>query len=184
MEDHPVDFFRLKLATEDYLKASGLPHVIVRGSAFMETQHDLTGAMIRDKRKAFLFGRGLGRTNYVSVEDMARYLVWGLEDERLHDRTVTVGGPGNFTQNEVIDLYESVGGFRVKRIFLPVPLLRVLKFAVGPFHSVARRILTMAVLMATTDTSFEAGKLHAEFEWRPLPYEESARQWFKTAVTD
>jgi uncharacterized protein YbjT (DUF2867 family) len=182
--DHPVDFFRIKFATEEYLKASGLPHVIVRGSAFMETQHDLTGAMIRDKRKAFLFGRGMGRTNFVSVEDMARYLVWGLDDKRLHGRTVTVGGPDNFSQIEVVDLYETVCGFKAKRSFLPVPLLRALKFVVGPFHSVARRILTMAALLATSDTTFDSGGIHAEFDWRPRSFEESARQWFETVVPD
>ncbi len=182
--DHPVDFFRFKFATEEYLMASGLSHVIVSGPAFMETQHELTGAMIRDKGKAFLFGRGLGRTNYVSVEDMARYLVWGLEDERLANRTVIVGGPDNYTQNQVVDLYEAVCGFKTKRSYLPVPLLRTLKFVVGPFHAVARRILTVATLIATSDTSFDGNELHAEFGWRPRSYEESARHWFETAVKD
>lgn len=182
--DHPVDFFRLKFATEEYLKASGLPHVIVSGPGFMETQHGLTGAMIRDKGRAFLFGRGGGRSNYVSVRDMARYLVWGLEDERLADRTMIVGGPDNFTQNEVVDIYATVCGTKVKRTFLPVPLLRTLKFVVGPFHEVARRMLTVATLIATSDTSFDAGKLHAEFSWRPRSYRESAKEWLETTVQD
>jgi uncharacterized protein YbjT (DUF2867 family) len=45
--DHPVDFFRTKFATEQYLAASGLAHVILRPSAFMEFHaHELIGKAV------------------------------------------------------------------------------------------------------------------------------------------
>jgi NADH dehydrogenase len=179
--DHPVDFFRIKSEIEDLLRSSSLSHVIVQGPSFMETQHEILGSTIRDKGQAFLFGKGEGRTTFVSVEDMARYLVWGLEDPRLLNRTVLVGGPDNLSQNEMVAVYEKVLGVSVKRRYLPVPVLRVLKAVVGPFHSVARRILTMGALMATSDSSFDARPLHAEFDWRPRSYEESVRAWAEGA---
>ena len=175
--DHPVDFFRIKFETEEYLKASGLSYSIIRGPAFMETQHEIAGGMILKKKKAFLFGRGEGRTNYVSVEDMARFLVWSLNDERLRDRLVNVGDTESLSQNEAIDIYEKVCGFPVKRSYLPVPLLKTLKAVVGPFHSVARRLLTMGIVIATSDASFDPGKLLTEFSWQTRSYEESATEW-------
>jgi uncharacterized protein YbjT (DUF2867 family) len=175
--DHPVDFFRIKFATEKYLKASGLEYSIISGPAFMETQHEVMGGTILSKQKAFVFGAGNMKANYVSVVDMARYLVWSLTDERLANRRLDVGGPENLTQNEVIDIYESVCGFSIKRSRLPVPLLKTLNFLVGPFHSVARRIFTMGALIATEDSSFDTSELLAEYPWQLRSYEESARNW-------
>ena len=179
-DDHPVDFFRIKFATEKYLKASGLEYSIIRGPAFMETQHEVLGGMILKKKKAYLFGRGEGRGNFVSVVDMARFLVWSFQDERLHNRLVNVSGPDNLTQNQLVDIYEKVCGFPVSRIFLPVPLLKVLKTLVGTFHPVARRICTMGILIATSDTSIDPGELLDGFSWSPRSYEESVRDWLDT----
>ena len=176
-DDHPVDFFRIKFSTEEYLKASGLDYSIIRGSAFMETQHEVLGGMILKKKKAYLFGRGEGRGNFVSVVDMARFLVWSFQDERLHNRLINVGGPDNLTQNQLVDIYESVCGFPVARSYLPVPLLKTLKTLVGTFHPVVRRICTMGILAATSDTSMDPGELLDGFPWRPKSYEESVREW-------
>jgi uncharacterized protein YbjT (DUF2867 family) len=178
--DHPVDFFRIKFATEEYLKASGLDYSIIRGPAFMETQHEVLGGMILKKKKAFLFGRGEGRGNFVSVVDMARFLVWSFQDERLHNRLINVGGPDNFTQNQLVDIYESVCGFPVKRSYVPVHLLKALKILVGTFHPVARRICTMGILIATSDSSIDPGELLDGFSWRPRSYKESVRDWLDT----
>jgi uncharacterized protein YbjT (DUF2867 family) len=178
--DHPVDFFRIKFATEEYLKASGLDYSIIRGSAFMETQHEVLGGMILKKKKAFLFGRGEGRGNFVSVVDMARFLVWSFQDKRLHNRLVNVGGPENLTQNQLVDIYESVCGFPVRRSHVPVPLLKAMKTLVGTFHPVARRICTMGIVIATSDSSMEPGELLDDFSWLPRSYEESVRDWRDT----
>ena len=176
-DDHPVDFFRIKFTTEEYLKTSSLDYSIIRGSAFMETQHEVLGGMILKKNRAFLFGRGVGRGNFVSVVDMARFLVWSLQDERLRNCLVTVGGPQNLSQNQLVEIYERVCGLTVKRSYLPVPLLKALKILVGTFHPVARRMLTMGISIATTDTSFDSGEFLDEFSWRPRSYEESVQGW-------
>ena len=45
-----------QLATEERVKASGLPWTIVRGAAFMETQTDFVGQGILDTGKAIRRG--------------------------------------------------------------------------------------------------------------------------------
>jgi len=182
--DHPVDFFRIKFATEGYLAASGLDYAIIRGPAFMETQHEILGGMILRKRTALLFGDGRSRANFVSVADMARFLVWSLHDDRLRNRVTVVGGPENLSQREIVDIYESVCGLTARRVHLPATVLRLLKLLVGPFHPVAKRILTMGILVADSDTGFDSHALHAEYSWRARTYEESARLWLDTVGAD
>lgn len=178
--EHPVDFFRIKFATEKYLQASGLEYSIISGPSFMETQHEILGGLIRHKQKAFLFGRGDVKANYVSVIDMARFLVWSLDDTKLRNRRLLVGGPENLTQNEVIDRYESACGYPIRRNRVPLPLLKTVNFLVGPFHSVARRILSMGIQAATVDSSFDTGELLVEFPWQLRSYAESARIWHES----
>ena len=124
--DNPIDFFRIKHGTEETLKSSGLPYSIVRGAAFMETQIELNAPQLLQKQKALVFGRGDKRSNFVSVVDVARFVVLALQDARLLNRTITVGGPENLTRNQVLDLYENIMDTKIKRSRMPVPLLRLL----------------------------------------------------------
>jgi len=176
-EDHPVDFFRIKFETEQYLVNSGIDYAIIAGSGFMETQHEILGGMILNKHKAFLFGRGQKKANYVSVVDMARYVVWSLQDERLRNHRTIVGGPENLTQLEVVAIYEAACGIPVKRVAIPLSVLRLLRLVVGPFQPVVRRIITMGLVSATEDLALATEELHSEFAWRPRSYADSARRW-------
>jgi uncharacterized protein YbjT (DUF2867 family) len=182
-ENHPVDLFRIKFATERYLVKSGLGYAIIAGPGFMETQHDLMGGLILRRRTAVIFGGGRMKSNFVSVVDMARYAVWSLVDPRLRNRRTLVGGPENLTQREIVAIYEDVCGVSVKRVFLPVPLLRLLTYVLGSFQPVIRRVLTMGIISATEDLSLATDDLHAEFARQPLTYKETTRRWFDRACT-
>lgn len=179
--DHPVDFFRIKFETEQYLVSSGIDYAIIAGSGFMETQHEVLGGMILRKHKAFLFGRGQKKANYVSVVDMARYVGWSLRDERLRNHRTIVGGPENLTQSEVVAIYEAAGGFPVKRVTIPLSVLRMLRLVVGPFQPVVRRILAMGIVTATEDLSLATEALHSKFTWQPRSYADSVRRWLDMA---
>ena len=55
--NHPIDFHRTKYAIEQYLQASGLEHVILRPSAFMEWHaHIFNGKSILEKGRTQLLG--------------------------------------------------------------------------------------------------------------------------------
>jgi len=175
--NHPVDFFRIKYETGKYLQSTALSWSIVSGAAFMETQNGIAGTSVADKGKAILFGRGDKRSNYVSVIDVARFVVLALDDPRLRRRVVDVGGPENLTQSEVIDLYEHVTGRRAKRIHIPVPVLRALRALIGPFSPLVRRLLTMGILLATDEFPFDMGETLHEFPMELTRYEDVILHW-------
>ena len=89
-----LEFQRAKLAFEAALIEADMTHSIVRPTAFFKS---LSGQVERVKRgKPFLvFQDGtLTACKPISDDDLADYLVACLEDERLWNRVLPIGGPG------------------------------------------------------------------------------------------
>lgn len=87
-------FQKAKLAFEQALRESGLTYSIVRPTAFFKS---LSGQIDRVKagKPFLLFGDGtLTACKPISDEDLGRYLALCVEDERLHNRILPIGGPG------------------------------------------------------------------------------------------
>lgn len=175
-----VDFFRIKRQTEDYLKASGLDYTIVRGAAFMETLHEFMGSRIVQSGKAVIVGGGNRLNSYVSVKDVARFVVLALTDERLNGRTIDVAGPEHLTSEQVVEIYEKVIGRAARRTHVPVPLLRVASGVAALVHPVARRMLQAMTITATNDVTHDMSELQSEFPMQLTTFEESAREWAAT----
>src|SRR6266571_2182421 len=98
--DSPLEFFRIKYRTEEYLRTSGLSFTIIRPNAFMDLLAQLIGQPILDQGKTIIFGRGNNPVNFVAVEDVARFVCIALEDPRERNRVIEVGGPENLTLNQ------------------------------------------------------------------------------------
>ena len=159
--DHPVDFWRAKYAAEDYLKASGLSYTILRPAAFMETHaHELNGRAVLKNGKTMVLGCGTRPRNFVAVRDVAYFAVLALCDPRLSGRTLDVGGPGNFTDDQVAAVYGEFAGVRPKVRHLPAGVARGASVVIRPFHPGIGRVLYIGSLDAT--------RLHEEFDPAPL----------------
>src|SRR5712691_7356774 len=106
--DSPLEFFRIKYRTEEYLRASGLSFTILRPSAYMELWAQLIGQPIVEQGKTTIFGRGNNPINFVSVEDVTRFVCIALEESRVCNRVIEVGGPENLTFNQLAETFERV----------------------------------------------------------------------------
>ena len=87
-------FQHAKLAFEAALAGSGLTHSIVRPTAFFKS---LSGQVERVKRGGpfLVFGDGtLTACKPIGDDDLADYLADCLEDDRLWNRVLPIGGPG------------------------------------------------------------------------------------------
>jgi NADH dehydrogenase len=108
--DSPLEFFRIKYRTEEYLRASGLSFTILRPGAYMELWVQLIGQPVRERGKTTIFGRGNNPINFVSVEDVARFVSIALDDARVRNTVVEVGGPENLSMNQVAEIFERTSG--------------------------------------------------------------------------
>ncbi len=149
---HLVDFFRTKHAIELYLKASGLAHVILRPTAFMEQHvHQFNGQGLLDKGRIQLIGPGTKRRNFVAGDDVAQFAVLALTADPPSGPMLEIVGPGNFSNNEVAALYARLSGKPLRVSHLPAGVARFLSKVATPLHPGAARLLR---LLALPDDAF------------------------------
>lgn len=142
--DHPVDIFRTKHAIEQHLRRSGMPHVILRPTAFMEQHaHTFNGKLLLDSGKAKLIGAGTKKRNFVAADDVAQFAVAALTAEPMPGPVIEIGGPGDFSNNEVAELYARLAGIEPRISHLPAPLARLIGRVAAPLHPGVARLMQL-----------------------------------------
>ena len=151
----PVDMFRYKYATEQYLRASGLGYTILRPSAYMETWAHALGDPIVKSGKAMVFGRGVNPINFVSAEDVARFAVFALADPQARNRIIEIGGPENVTETQFVQMIQRATGKPGKIQHIPLPMMRLLGVVARPFNPAFSRQCVAGALMDIADMTFD-----------------------------
>jgi uncharacterized protein YbjT (DUF2867 family) len=162
-QDAPVDIFRIKWYVEDAIRRSGVPHVMLRPTAFMDIWIDeLLAKSIREKGVATIFGDGNRVANYIAVEDVADFAVKILSRPDVVNEAVDAGGPSNATQNELATLVERRFNISAKHRHVPVIAMKALAPIVRPFNELAARLMTLGLYSATEAVPFPEWKTSAD----------------------
>ena len=133
--DHPIDFVRTKYALEQYLAQSGLDYVILRPSAFMEWHaHIFNGKPLMEKGRTTVLGIGTKLRNFVAASDVAHFAALALTAPTVVDRILEIGGPGNFSNNQVAEIYAQTLGIKPRVSHLPRAVTGVLARLSQPVH--------------------------------------------------
>jgi uncharacterized protein YbjT (DUF2867 family) len=117
--DHRVDLFRIKHKIETYLIQSGMSYTILRPTIIMEAWKEIIGRSIMTGKKVNIYGSGKNPVNFISADDLAQFIQIALEDPRLQQQILEIGGPDHLTLDEMCGLYERTWGIRVKRAHIP-----------------------------------------------------------------
>ena len=149
--DSPLEFFRIKYRTEEYLRASGLSFTILRPGAYMELWVQLIGQPIREQGKTTIFGRGNNAINFVSVQDVARFVSIALDDPRARNAVIEVGGPENLTMNQLAEIFERASGRQAKKRHIPLPMMRVMSILMWPLNPAMSRLIRNGIYMDTAN---------------------------------
>lgn len=174
---HPVDFFRHKFAAEQALKASGLHHVILRPTAFMEHHaHNFNGRRLLEKGKAQLIGPATKPRNFVAAGDVAEFAVRALLQDPPPFHELAIGGPGNFSNLDVARLYARLAGIEPRIGHLPLAAAKFLSFAAAPLHPGLARVMRINSLPDEAfDERFDAAALECEHRVAPTRLEDFVR---------
>src|SRR5262245_58765854 len=120
-QDAPVDIFRIKWYIEDAIRRSGVPHVMLRPTAFMDIWIDqILAKGIREKGVTTIFGDGNAIANYIAVDDVAQFAVNILARSEVVNEAIEVGGPSNVSLNHIATLVERRLQSPGKRRHVPV----------------------------------------------------------------
>jgi uncharacterized protein YbjT (DUF2867 family) len=163
VQDAPVDIFRLKWYIEDAIRRSGVPHVMLRPTAFMDIWIDeILAKGMREKRVATIFGDGTRVSNYIAVDDVAAFVMRVLARPDVVNENVEVGGPSNVTMEHLASLVEQRLNIVAKRRRVPVALMRFLPPIVRPFNELAARLMTLGLYSAAYAEPFHEWKIAAD----------------------
>jgi uncharacterized protein YbjT (DUF2867 family) len=176
--DHPVNMYRYKYATEQYLRTSGLSYTILRPAPFMETWSEILGRSIVTQGKAMVFGKGDNPINFVSVRDVARFAVMALDDPNAHNRIIEIGGPENTTQLQFVRLIEEASGRKTRVQHIPLPMMRIMRLVTQPINPAFSRQILAGVIMDTEDMSFDPAETLKLMPMRLTPLQEVVESEF------
>lgn len=165
--NHPMSMARAKYAAEQYLKQSGLSWTIIRPGAYMEFWASLVGKPILETGQTRMLGPGTRPMNFVSVRDVAIAVEKAVLDPSLRGIELDMGGPENLSLNDVVAIFERVGGKKAKVNRLPLPAMRVLSVALRPINPAMARIMETGVAMYTTDMTWDATENRKRYPWLP-----------------
>src|SRR5438105_4554010 len=153
--DSPLEFFRIKYRTEEYLRASGLNFTIIRPSAFMDLWAQLIGQPILEQGKTTIFGRGNNPINFVAVEDVVRFVCIAFENSRTRNEVIEVGGPENLTLNQVAEIFERTSRHEAKKRHIPLPMMRAMSILMQPLNPALSRQIRLGVFMDTANLCYD-----------------------------
>jgi uncharacterized protein YbjT (DUF2867 family) len=113
-----------KRVVEDRLRRSAMTHTILQPTFFMEVW--LSPALGFDPANgtAQIYGNGQNRISWISFQDVARFAVAALDNQRAVNATVKLGGPEALSPLEVVRVVETTIGKPVSVQHVPVEALR------------------------------------------------------------
>ncbi len=142
----------------------------------MDLWAQLIGQPIVEQDKTTIFGRGNNPVNFVAVEDVARFVCTALEDPRVCNRVIEVGGPENLTLNQVAEVYERASGRQAKKRHVPLPMMRVLSMLMQPVNPALSRQISAGIYMDTAHLCYDMTETARAFGIQLTPLEEFVRR--------
>ena len=166
--EHPMELFRMKAEAEAHLKASRLSWTIVRPTAYQETWLEIVGRPLVQTGRTRIFGRGRNPINFVSAEDVARFVETAVLDPALRGATVDVAGPENLSFDAFVEVVRSATGASGSVSHVPRPMLRLMSLLLRPIKPVMAGQIAAAVVMDTRDMTADTGDRLQQFP--SIPY--------------
>lgn len=122
---------RYKREIERVVRTSGLRWTIVQPSAFMDVWFSSLIGWDHVTGRATIFGPGTAPVSWICIADVAEHAVRAIDDERVANVDLPLGGPEALAPRAVVQIFEQVSGrpYHVRRV--PRPILTALAPLVG-----------------------------------------------------
>jgi len=116
-----------KRAVEQRLKQSGMPYTIVRSSFFMEAMFSPTAGFDYPNAKVMIYGAGVNKISWISIPDVAQFVVESVDNLAARNATLEIGGPEALSPLEVVKIFEATVGRTFEVQHLPEEVIQMQK---------------------------------------------------------
>ena len=140
-----------KREVERAVRTSGLRWTIVQPTAFMDVWFSSLLGWDHVTGRAVVVGPGLAPVSWICIDDVAAHVMRILEDERVANVDLPLGGPDAIGASEVVTIFEQVSGhpYRVRRV--PRPVLAALAPVVAMIDEKAASGISMGAQTSRGD---------------------------------
>lgn len=184
--DAVVPAFRYKRLNEQRLQSSPVPYTVLRPSLFMDDWFafigdasvvrgapaatierrywflrvfiNAVGGLIRRHGIALLPGSRRVRHAFITLDDVASFIIGSIGREDMLRVTVEIGGPQVLSWDDVLAIYSRRLGKPVRAISVPRSAYRALRALLAPFSEPASGIMGLNWLVCY-DTAYDAREL-------------------------
>lgn len=184
--DAAVPAFRYKRLNEQRLQSSSLPYTVLRPSLFMDDWFafigdasvargapaatierrywflrmfiNAVGGLIHKHGIALLPGSRRTRHAFVTLDDVAGFVVGSVGREDMQRAIFEIGGPQVLSWDEVLAIYARLLGKPIRALSVPQGAYRVLRALLAPFSEAASDIMGLNWLVGY-DTPYDASAL-------------------------
>jgi len=125
---------RYKREVERAIRLSGMQWTILQPTAYMEVWLGPQLGWNHAAGRAVVFGSGKQPVPWISVDDVAEYAVRALDDPRLANVDLPLGGPQPLTPREVVHVFAQESGRRYSIRHVPRMLPSLFAPLVELFH--------------------------------------------------
>jgi uncharacterized protein YbjT (DUF2867 family) len=101
---------------------------------------------ILDNGRTVILGTGTKRRNFVAARDVAVIATTALTGEMPREHVSAIGGPGDFTNDEVARLYARIADVPARLVHVPRAALSVIGAIARPIHPGIARVMRLASL--------------------------------------
>jgi NADH dehydrogenase len=122
-----VPYYRAKWETEELVRASGIPHVILRPSFVFGRDGGILPTFVKLARYTPvtpITGSGKQRIQPIWAEDVATYFADSVAREDVTGKTFELGGPDAVTWNELWGRLKRALGLRRPSVHVPMAFMR------------------------------------------------------------
>jgi NADH dehydrogenase len=123
-----VPYYRAKWETEELVRASGIPHVILRPSFVFGRDGGILPTFVKLARYTPvtpITGSGRQRIQPIWAEDVATYFADSVAREDVTGKVFELGGPDAVTWNELWGRLKRALGLRRPSVHVPMAFMRV-----------------------------------------------------------
>jgi uncharacterized protein YbjT (DUF2867 family) len=142
---------RYKREVERAIRLSGMRWTIIQPAAYMEVWFGPELGWNHTTGRAVVFGSGKHAMPFISVADVAEHAVRALDDPRLANVDLPLGGPQMLTPREVVGIFAQESGRRYSTRHVPRLVPYLLAPVVELFHEGIASGMSMGAQAALGD---------------------------------
>ncbi len=202
--DEEICTFHFKRQIEKQLQASGLSYTIVRASLFMDdwlaligstiplrgaVAHtlrrpvwfsrlymNLLGRLVENLGLALIPGNGQTRHAFVSLEDVATFMVKCIGNPQAQNKIFHLGGPEILTWDDAAKIFGRVLGKSVHALHTPAGVFRTSRRVLGLFSEGAGNLMGWNWAVSISEAPYDSKETESFFDLPRMTVEQFLRR--------